>query len=200
MTINLMNLLLWLLIFGAGLIAFGICRDLYRLNQRRKRDAVYYKFLHLDSDIGTFLYRHAMNTLHDDKLGLTRAEFQSIRGLMKVIDRIRDDYHEHPRTVRFNLHQAIQELRQYRHALKQAQTAADMTDNPEIRQFHRRFVRYSARALLANTPLIKSERALRLIMLLSLPQVRQQQYLLQTARQVRADLTYGGSLDTPAPA
>lgn len=200
MTINLINLLLWLLILGAGLMVLDIYRDLYRLNRRRKRDVVYYEFLHLDSDIGAFLCRHVMNTINDDKLSLTRAEFQSIRSLMKVIDRIRDDYHGHPRTVRFNLHRAIRELRQYRHALKQAQAAADMTDNPEIQQFHQRFVQYSAQALLANTPLIKSERALRLIMSLSLPQMRRRQYLLQTARQVHADLTYGGPLDTPSPA
>lgn len=200
MTINLMNLLFWLLVFGTGLMVLDVCRDLYRQNQRQKRDAVYYEFLHLDSDIGSFLCRHAMNTINDGKLSLTQAEFQSIRSLMDVIDRIRDDYHKHPRTVRFNLHRAIRELRQYRHALKQAQMAADMTDNPEIRQFHQRFVQYSARALLANTPLIKSERTLRLIMSLSLPQMRRRRYLLQTARQVHADLTYGGPLDIPGTA
>ena len=157
-----------------------------------RHDRVLFPFCQLRRDIMAFLYQNAVAETNK----LTLAEYRSVRRLLDALNDTINNYSEH-KTTMFNLRHVLKALQKYRHTLKQVEPV-DFTENTEIQQFHQRFVQCCARAFLTYTPLIRWEFVLRLAIFIW--RERRKEAVLKDARQVHADLTYGGPLDTPAPA
>lgn len=162
------------------------------LMSARRHDRVLFRFCQLRRDVMEFLYQ---NTVADPDT-MTLAEYQSVRRLLGVLNRMIHDYSDHKKMM-FNLRYVLKALRQYRHTLKQAKPI-DLTENAAIQRFHQRFAYCCAKAFLAYTPFIRSEAVLRLAM--HFYRVRQQQYLLKAAQQVREHRAYGNLSDNVATA
>ena len=125
------------------------------LHRARKHDRVVFPFSWLSSDLWRFLYKAV-----DEGNSITQAEYESVRRLADMVQNARNHYNH--KTSTFNLRVLLRDMREYRHALRQAD-ALDITENPEIQLFYRRFAVLLARAVIAYTPLIRWEIALRLL-------------------------------------
>jgi hypothetical protein len=134
-------------------LAFHVWRSWRR---EAKHDQVLFPFCELRRNIYRFLFDSMMA---DD--AITHAEYKSVRRLARMLDDTIDHYNHH-KTSTFNLRVLLRDMREYRHALRQAD-ALDITENPEIQLFYRRFAVLLARAVIAYTPLIRWEIALRLL-------------------------------------
>ncbi len=158
-----------------------------------KHDRVLFPFCQLRRDIMCFLREH----FPSEPNALSREEYDSILRLLDVVSAMIHHYNRH-KTVMFNLRKVIKCIREYRHALKQI-PAIDMTNNAEIQKFHHRFEGLLARAFIAYTPLIRSERALRMFVFACRVGKLRAQYVIKGAATVReCERRYGLVGSAPA--
>lgn len=151
----------------------------YRLNKVKTHDQVLFPFCQLRREIMGFLYENVF-----EKPGaLSREEYTSMRRLSEALDDAIHNYNDH-KTMMFNIRKLEKYLEQYQHIVEQAQPV-NLTDNPEIRKFHARFIQCFAKAFLAYTPLIRSELLLRFVAFVYRKQLSQ--YILAVAKQVHSD-------------
>ncbi len=150
-----------------------------------KHDSVLFPLCQLRRDIIGFLYERVF----EEPDALSRAEYDSMQRLLKVVSTAIHNYNEH-KTLMFNMRKVAQHLKTYHRA---AEIAPPVPDNPEIRKFYDRFGRLLVVAFLAYTPLIRWELALRLTALAyrigkrAEERRRAAEYVVKNAKGVRDD-------------
>lgn len=149
-----------------------------------KHDQILFPFCQLRRDIMTFLHENVI-----EKSALSHEEYISVRRLSEALDGAIHDY-EHRKNLLFNLRKVMKYFRQYRHTLKKA-GPLELTTNPEIQKFHKRFVLCMAMACFAYTPLIRSELLLSVVALKLRASYRR--YIFMVAKEVRDSIQDGNS-------
>ena len=84
---------------------------------------------------------------------ISRADFESVCGLLRAVDFAVDNYNEH-KTVMFNFRAIAEDLKKYRQT---SDTTPPVPNNDEIKKFYDRFHKLLVMAFFAYTPLIRSE-------------------------------------------
>lgn len=150
------------------------------LRRVARHDRVLFPFCQLRRDIMRFLREH----MPKEANALSREEYRSILRLVAVVGVTIHHYNQH-KTLMFNLREIERYLNEYRATLKE--TPINLTDNAEIQELHARFVRCLAEAFLAYTPMIRSERALRvLVWAYRTTSARLSRDVVEIAEQIRA--------------
>lgn len=154
-----------------------------RIKKVDKHDQVLFPFCQLRRDI----MRHLLDNLDT----LTPEEYRPLRKLLTMLDNTIHNYNQH-KTFLFNYRKIPGHIKKHQVARKKMEKNAPGS-NPDTRKFYQRFIQCLAKAILAYTPLLRSELILRIVALAFLTGLRsgKEQEILDGARQVRYDAQNG---------
>ncbi len=153
-----------------------------------KHDGVLFPLCQLRRDLINFLHENVF----EKPEALSKEEYASMRRLPDAVNATIHNYNEH-KTLRFNMRKVARHLATYRTSRQATEIAPQVPDNPAIRRFHEHFGRLLVAAVLAYTPLIRWELALRLIALACRigkqeeERRRAAEYVIKNAEKVRDD-------------
>ena len=129
-------------------------RRIVKIKHVIRHDRVLFPFNQLQREIMDFLRKR----MFEKSNALSRGEYACARALSAAIDEVVSDYHN--TTAAFNLRKTEKHLRAYREIVA---PLPEISGNPELIKFYKRFRALLAKSFLAYTPLIRSELALRAI-------------------------------------